>query len=211
MIALLATLAWAGPPPKHDGWLGEPYWDRTVRLGGIVVEGTPVLQAIGGLEGGYKYRYGQPPFWTGRTRAALTVIYGVNTGSYGGGVAIGSFIGPDGKRVLLQTGPDVFFDGYGVRGSLRDYFLAWSPGVEWPVDVLFKVVDYSGLVVGARPGWVLADERRYRPGFGGVPIHTLSTYAAAQVRADALSFTLGYQRSWNGAGVVDGIILSGGL
>lgn len=217
MLALLALLgAHAADSPAARStddtgaasWEVGPYWDRGLRFGGVSIGGASSLQAIAGVEGGLQYRWSAPPRWTGRTRVALTGIYSLSSGSTGGGVALGSFIGPDGKRVRVQTGPDLWFDGYGTRSSL-DYHLPWSPGVSWMNHALVKVVDQSGLLFGAHPGWVVVPERQSR----NLPtwVHELTLFAGVHARLDVFSVTVGYQRAWTGAGVIDGIVLSGGI
>jgi hypothetical protein len=209
-LALSAALAEEPAPssePVETVWQAEPYWNKSVRFGGVLVNGGSSLQTIGGIEAGYRYRWPAPPNWTGRTRADVTGIYSLTSGSWGGGVAIGSFIGPDTKRVLYQVGPDLYFDGYGTPGSF-DYYLPRSPGVRILNQALFKIVDYSGIVLAANPGWVLDPDRRNELVY---PLHDLTLVAALQIRSDWAAFTVGWQRQYSGAGIIDGLILSGGI
>ncbi len=193
--------------PEPPDWNAEPYWDKGLNVGGIAVNGGFSLQAFAGIEGGFRYKYAHAPHWAGRTRLALSGVYSLSSGSWGGGVALGSFLGPDTKRFLYQVGPDLYFDGYGTPFS-GDYHLPWSPGVRIQNSLLIKVVDYSGLLLGASPGFVLDPDRRNEAVY---PFHDLNLLAAIQVRADFASFTVGWQRSYNGAGIIDGLILSGGF
>jgi hypothetical protein len=204
----LAALAEEVPSATEapGAWEVKPYWDRGVRFGGFVANGTPVIQGIAGIEGGIKYRAFAPPHWTGRTRLAATAVYAITTQSIGGGLSLASFIGPDSRWFLVQSGPDIWFNGYGTPASF-DYYLPWSPGVSLQNEVLFKVTSDVGLLGGLTPGWVLEPARR-SPDVA--PFHELTLLAAIVVRVKPIAFTIGFRRVYNGAGVIDGIIFSAG-
>lgn len=205
MLAVAALVAGAlAAPPR---WDSEPYVDPSLRLGAVVVNGVTSAQAIGGLEAGYRYRWTRKPWWLGRTRAAGTLVYGLNTNSLGAGVALGSFIGPDGKYVRLQSGPDLWADFYGTPRSY-DYYLPPTLGVSLDNTLTFKLHGTTSLVFGGTPSWVTNEDRRYE-GLG--PIHQLSVLGAVVLHLDRFALAVGWRRSWTSAGITDALVLSSGL
>ena len=64
------------------------------------------------------------------------------------------------------------------------------------------------LVTSVIPGWAFSQRRR---GGGVGPFDELTLVGAGVLRAGGGYLTLGYQHSWNRAGTIQGIIISGGL
>jgi hypothetical protein len=203
MIALLlATVASAGEwrDPK-------PYIYPVVNISLVSVNGNATAQAAAGGQVGVRVRYSDPPHWLSHTRTAVVGFYGLNTGSLGADVRLGSFIGPDGKLVQYQVGPDVWAQGYG-RPDAADYWLPWTPGLDLRNLVTLKLAREFQLVGEATPGWVF-DERRQSDEVA--PFHQLNLAAMAVIRANFLRLTIGVSRQYTAAGTIDGLILSGAL
>lgn len=197
--ALAEEPAEAGPP-WQDRWYARPRLNARV----VAVNGVPFVQGVGGAEAGLVRRWDPNPHWVSQTRAVAVGIYGLSTGSLGGDVRLGSFVGPDLKPVRLAIGPDFWFNGYGAPDAL-DYWLPWSPGIDVPASAFWKLAPSLLLDTSVIPGWAFDPDRQN----GGVgPFHELTALAALHLTLDGPTFVLGYQRTWNGAGVFDGIILS---
>ncbi len=196
--------ALAQQPVAPDPWLDRPYILPRLNARVVSVDDLTVVQAVVGLEGGFVRRWTADPHWVSQTRAIGLGIYGLNTESVGGDLRLGSFVGPDLKPVRLSIGPDFWFNGYGSAESL-DYWLPWSPGVDVPVAAYWKLAPSVLLDTSVIPGWAFDPDRQ----IGSVgPFHELTLVGALHVELDGPSFVVGYQRSYNGAGVIDGLILS---
>lgn len=196
--ALAAPSAWSDP---------KPYAAPVVNLSLIAVNGNTSAQAAVGLIGGVRLRYKEPPHWLWHSRAMAVGSYGLNTGSLGGDLRLGSFVGPDGKLVQLQFGPDLWYQGYGTEGA-ADYYLPWTPGVDLRSVATLKLAPEVQIVGEASPGFVFLEERRSEE---VKPFDQLTLAAMLVIRAPFARLTLGYTRQYNSYGVVEGILLSGAL
>lgn len=207
-MPLLLT-AFAGPPlGKTPDWDAKPYVQPIANVGGVNVNGQFTLQGSAGVTGGLDYQYRYKPYWTGRTRLSGRAIYGFSSGSTGWDIRLGSFIGPNGKIARYSAGPDIWHNGYGSQAAL-DYYLPPSAGIDFVNHLLFKIVDPEvGFLTGVTPSWTFNPDR-----IAGTlgPIHELHIMAAFVIRVEPVSITVGWRRSWDAAGVRDGLILSGGL
>lgn len=192
---------------SRNSWESTPYVLPRLDFQAVTVGQVTTAQAIVGLEGGLLSRQARKPHWLSHTRAGVSGIYGFSAGSLGADVRAGSFFGPDGALVRWQVGPDVWFNGYGSRNAL-DYHLPWSPGVNLRNVAMLKVVRGLGLVGEASPGWAFLPARQ-RGGVG--PMHELTLLGAVAIQSRVAVVTLGYQRSWNAVGVVEGFVIRGGL
>jgi len=201
LLALLGTA-------EAANWGKTKPYVRPVLTGGVIsVNGRTHAQATGGVVAGATVRDRADPHWFSHTRGLATGTYGLTTGNLGAQVRAGSFIGPDGKIFRYQIGPDVFFDGYGQPGA-EDLHLPWSPGVDIVNSLLVKLSKPLVLRGDLTPGWVFVPERQAK---SVKPFHQLTASAVAVLRTDALRLTVGWQRSYNRAGVVDALILSGAI
>lgn len=206
-VCAAAAAGWAGPAWAGT-WQGpEPFAQPVLEVNLVSVGGVASAQASAGLLGGLRLRYSENPHWLSTTRGALVGTYGLNTGSLGGDVRIGSFIGPDGKYVTFQLGPDFWFNGYGNDQSV-DYFEPWSPGVDLRTVLTIEPVEELGFVVEATPGWAFLPTRQ-----GGDlgPVHELTLTGLVVLRTPVIAFTIGYSRHWGVFGARDAIVLSGGF
>ena len=210
MICLLIAALAAPAKP----WEKEFYWQPRGNVRVISVNGTASAQAMLGAEVGLRYNHAPITDGArgkldlvGRTRVRGDVLYGLLSRSFGFDARIGSFIGPTSKYVTYQVGPDVWGNMYGRRGA-PDYFLPFSMGVDLPNTVIFHIIPQVNAMVGIIPGWAFTKNRR--PGNLG-PFHEITGFAAVNVRVKGFGITVGYQRTYNAAGVTDGLILSAGL
>jgi hypothetical protein len=201
LLALLGTA-------EASNWGKARPYVRPVLSGGVIsINGRTHAQATGGAVAGVTIRDRADPHWFSHTRGLATGTYGITSGSLGAQARVGSFIGPDGKLFRYQIGPDIFFDGYGQRGA-EDFYLPWSPGVDIMNSLLVKLSKPLVLQGTLVPGWVFVPERQAQ---SVKPFHQLTASAVAVLRTDALRLTVGWQRSYNRAGVVDALILSGAI
>ena len=207
MIALwTAGIALAAP----EGWgQPRPYVFPVLNVGVVSVPGAEsVAQASVGVVGGAKVKYRGGPGWLWDTRGSLVGTYGLNTGSYGGDVRVGTFIGPDVKLITYQVGPEVWFDGYGKPGA-PDYYLPWSPGIDLFNELTLKLLPEVHVVGQVAPGFAFDGGRH---GEGQVaPFDELMLAAMLDIRTNVISLTVGYARQYQAYGSSDGIILSRGF
>jgi hypothetical protein len=208
VFMLLSWLAsWSSPAAAGDWRDPKPYLLPQLNVSLISVNGQSSAQASVGLIGGMRMRYVGKPNLLSNTRASAVGTYGLNTGSLGGDFRVGSFLGPQGKFLLYQIGPDVWFNGYGQPDAF-DYFMPWSPGVDVKNQLTFTPIREISLVGEATPGWAFVPARQT----GGVgPFHELTLTAMAVIRASAIRLTVGYTRQYRSFGTFNGIILSGAL
>jgi hypothetical protein len=185
----------------------KPYIYPVVNISLVSVNGQASAQAAAGAQLGVRVRYSDAPHWLSHTRTAVVGFYGLNTGSLGADVRLGSFIGPDGKLIQYQVGPDLWAQGYGARGA-EDYWLPWTPGIDLRNMVTLKIAREFQLVGEVTPGWVF-DERRQSDQVP--PFHQLTLAGMGVIRTNFLRLTVGYSRQYTAAGTIDGLILSGAL
>ena len=190
-------------PAEPPVWQTTPYVRPVVAGGAVVIAGAVVPQLTGGVEGGVVRSLTRAPVlrWTSRGLATATV--GTSTGSLGGRVRVGSWVGPAWSTVSLAAGPDLWFDGYGSPRA-EDYWLPWAPGVDLPVLADWRLT--RGLALGGRvaPGWSFDPRRRAT---GLAIVHQLAASAVAQVRWGGVGLAVGLERTWTSAGDIDAIIL----
>ena len=185
----------------------KPYVQPILSGGAVSVNRTTGVQLTGGAQAGVFVRDRDVPHWLSHTRTAASLTYGLTSGSIGADVRVGSFIGPDGKVIRYLVGPDVFFNGYGQSGA-DDYRLNWAPGVDLSNQVLVKLSKPVVLVGELTPGWVFAADRQNPDVF---PFHQVDMLAAVVLRTEVIRVTVGVRRTYNQAGVIDGLVLSGAL
>ncbi|MEZ4235072.1 MAG: hypothetical protein R3F59_02695 [Myxococcota bacterium] len=203
----LLLLLWALPAAAGQWREPQPYLLPQLDVTLINVGGQSTAQASVGLLGGLRMRYAGKPNVLSNTRASAVGTYGLTTGSLGGDFRVGSFVGPQGRYLLYQIGPDVWFNGYGQQGAL-DYWMPWSPGVDLKNQLVFTPIREISLVGEVTPGWAFVAARQ---GGGVGPFHELTLTALAVIRASAIRLTVGYTRQYRSFGVVNGLILSGGF
>ena len=192
---------------EKSDWRDRPYILPRLNVGYVSVNGTGFAQATGGLEGGLIRRYRQKPHYVWTTRASALGLLGLTDFSYGVDLRGGSFIGPDYKYLRLSLGPDLWYNGYGDPQAYG-YYLPYSVGIDLPATALFKLAKGVGITTRAVPGWAFDADRR---GGGVGPFDELTLLAALNLDVKNMSVTVGYQRSYNVAGVTEGIILSAGF
>lgn len=214
MLWMIAT-AVAAPPKQVKPWIHEWYWQPRGNIYAVSVNGNTSAQASLGAEVGLRYNHapvknklrGKTDL-VGRSRLRGDVLYGLFSQAFGFDLRLGSFIGPTSKYVTYQVGPDFWGNMYGSRGNNRDYYLPFSLGVAVPNTVIFHIVPQVNAQVGVIPGWAFSKSRQ----IGNVgPFHEITGVVLVNVRLKGFSFTVGYQRVYNAAGVTDGLILSGGF
>ncbi len=204
MIALL--LALAGTARAGEWTEPRPYVRPILNIGYVSVNGQGTAQGIGGAEAGFVTRE-KDGVLLDRTRAQAVGMYGFTSGSLGGDLRVGSFIGPDTKAIRLLTGPDLFYNGYGVPGA-PDYFLAWSPGLDIRNTATLKVAKGFRILGHVVPGWAFHPDRAAP----NVPVFThVNLGASARVSTPALSITVGVERQVNAAGTQDFIVLGAAI
>jgi hypothetical protein len=169
--------------------------------------GASAAQASAGLVGGVNVRYNRAPHWVSTTRAQGVGFYGINTGSIGADLRVGSFIGPDFKLLKFQAGPDIFYNGYGQRGAI-DWFLPWTAGVDLRTVTTLKIAKPVRLIGEATPGWVFNPKRVAEE---VAPAHELTLSAILAIDAGQFRINVGYARQYRSIGTIDGLILSGGF
>lgn len=207
MIAIATALLLTSTAEASDWREPKPYVRPVLNVSAVSVNGSFFAIASGGAVGGVTTRYKEVPHWYSHTRASAIGSYGLTTGSLGGDLRLGSFIGPDGKLARLQVGPDLWYNGYGVIGA-PDFHLPWSPGVDLSTVATLKIVKELHLVGEATPGWAFLPDRQQ----GGIgPFHELTLAASAVVRTQVLRITVGYSRRYTNFGMVEGLILSGAI
>ncbi len=185
----------------------KPYV-RPILTGGVIsVNGDTHALATGGAVAGVTVRDRDDPHWLSHTRTQVTGTYGITSGSLGADVRVGSFIGPDTKLIQYQVGPDLYYNGYGTT-TAPDYFLAWSPGLDLRNTVLLKLSKPFKLYGELTPGWVFTPARQSDI---VTPFHELRMLAAAVLVTPAVRLTVGVQRTYSVAGVIDSLVLSGAL
>lgn len=202
MIIGLAAAAWGGEwsDPK-------PYVYPVINISLVSVNGQASAQAAAGAQVGMRMRYDEAPHWLSHTRTSVVGFYGLNSGSIGADLRLGSFIGPDGKLVQYQVGPDLWAQGYGSPDA-RDYWLPWTPGLDLRNLVTLKLAREFHLLGEASPGWVFDARRRSDQ---VPPFHQVYLAAMASIRTNVIRLTVGVSRQYTAAGTIDGLILSGAL
>jgi hypothetical protein len=202
------TVLWCLSSALAGEWSDpKPYVYPVINVSLVSVNGNASAQAAAGAQIGMRMRYNETPHWLSHTRTSIVGFYGLNSGSLGADLRLGSFIGPDGKLLQYQVGPDLWAQGFGSPDA-RDYYLPWTPGLDLRNLVTLKVAREFHLVGEVSPGWVF-DERRRSTAVP--PFHQLQLAAMAVIRADFLRLTVGVSRQYTAAGTIDGIILSGAL
>lgn len=202
LLSALVGVAAAAP-----GWETTPYLVPRLNIRAVSANGVSSAQALVGVEGGLVSRQAPKPHWMNQTRTVVTGMYSLTHGTLGADLRLGSFFGPDGKVVRWLSGPDVWLNGYGSPDA-RDYYLPWAPGVDLRNTAMLKLLRGFALVGEATPGWTVAPSRQA----GGIgPFHELTVLGAVAIDSDVLTITIGYQRSWTAVGIVEGLVISGGL
>ena len=202
------SLCAISPEARAGEWKPpQPYLLPVINVSLLAVDGQTTAQAAAGLVGGLRTRYVGSPNLLSNTRASAVGMYGLGSGSLGGDFRVGEFIGPQGKFLLYQVGPDVWFNGYGDPDAV-DYWLPWSPGVDLHNSLTFTPIRELSIIGEATPGWAFASERQT----GGIgPFHELTLTGMVVIRASAIRLTVGYTRQYRSYGASNGIILSGAL
>ncbi|MBT3219439.1 MAG: hypothetical protein HN348_10135 [Proteobacteria bacterium] len=204
LLVLFLSAALAGSPGGH--WETKPYIQPRVNIRAVSVNGNLTAQAVLGAEGGLQYnKLGSP--WQGRTRLSAIGMYGLTSGSLGADVRLGSFIGPKFGIFRYEVGPDFWYNGYG-KTNATDYHLPWSPGVSIPNTVILSFHEMFGVLGSATPGWAFLPERA---GGGIGPFHEFTLLGALMLRLGGAGITVGYQSTWDSAGVTKGVVFSGSL
>lgn len=187
------------PEPVRP-WTVEPYWEPISHLQGQFVTGpswsgrpTFTAQVVGGVLGGVRYRQNMRPHLFGYTRAQGTTTFSITHGTLGLDGRIGSFFGVDGKWVRATTGPDFFYNAYGISGG-GDYILPASPGLAWDMTASFKATKDFWVTGTVAPGWTF-DKDRFRDGIlDELHMELMIAYFGL------FDVAVGWQVDWNAAG-----------
>jgi len=202
MLLVWTNAALAAPwaPP-------EPYALPVVNVRFVRVEGDTFAQAEAGVVAGVVKRDLRSPRWRSDSRVRLAGIAGLPSFSVGGDLRVGSFFGPDPRRLRWQVGPDLWVNGYGGPES-PDYDLPWSPGLDLSNVLTVKASRAFSLVLEATPGWAVVRARQQ----GGVgPFHELTLTALAILRGPDFGLTVGYTRRYQAFGVFEGLVFNAGI
>jgi hypothetical protein len=202
-FVLTLLLGLCGPSIALAGsaWYGKP--QANVRV--VRINENTVIQASAGGEVGL--RYGLSEFFKGRTRLGAIGLYGLNTNTLGADLRLGTFLGPAGRTGFLQIGPDLWMNGYDGTDE-KDYKLVWSQGLSITTTGSLTLHPSIRLIGAISPGWAFNPVRQ-RDGLG--PFDELNMMTATVISGGDGHLTIGYQQSWNSAGIIQGLILSGGL
>lgn len=197
----------AAPVPVKP-WAVEPYWEPVSHLQGQFITGpswtgNPVfsVQLVGGVLGGVRYRQEARPHLFGYTRGEGTTEFSITHGTLGLDGRIGSFFGVDGKYVRATTGPDFFYNMYGVSGFGADYFLPASPGLLWDMRASFKATKDLWITGRMAPGWAFDKDRNRTGAIDELHISGMISYFGQ------FDVAVGWQVSWNAAGRQHGPVL----
>jgi hypothetical protein len=201
---------WATQVALAGGWgQPHPYAYPVLNIGVVsVAGGESAAQASIGMVGGARVKYRDGLGWLWDTRGSAIGTYGLNTGSLGADLRVGSFLGPDGKFVTYQLGPEFWFDGYGNEQSV-DYQLAWSPGIDLFNQLTLKPIPEVHLIGQVIPGFAFEESRRANRQVA--PFDELTLAALLDLRTPVLGLTVGWMRQYQSYGKLDGLILSGGF
>ncbi len=204
MITIL-TLVWFGTADAQE-WKPKAYADPILTAGAVILNGNTYGQITGGARAGVRTTYSEPPHWLNDTRIQGAATYGIPSGSLGGDVRIGSFIGPNTDFILTQHGPDVWYNGYGTSAS-TDYHLPYSVGLDFRNLVIFKLGQGFNIITEATPGIP------FNPSRQGGPLEPFEfvTSAALSIKTSKFGLLVGYQRRWSQVGVTEGIILGASI
>lgn len=187
-------------------WAVAPYWDPISNLGGKYINGRITLQANVGISGGVRYFYTKRPNWYGFSRAQGVITQSLTHRTTGFDARLGSFFGIDPRYFRVTTGPDFFYDIYGIPflGGGGDYLLEGTPGVAWDTQAYLKPFRTFWIGASITPGWVFNPDRRV-PDLA--PFHELAWTVTANYFGE-FNLTVGWGWSKTAAGVAQGVILS---
>ncbi len=120
--------------------------------------------AVGGMY--YWQNASRAPIIQGQARALGAKVFG--SGVSGTDIHVGNFIGPSWSALMLQTGPDVFWNEYQFGATT----LAPTLGLGWPL-MASTGLEAVSLSAGIEPAWFISSERpsvdwssQSLPGFG---------------------------------------------
>ena len=152
---LLTLLLAPSAQADENRWGSEPYLRPQAGLSAWAGSGggasTAVnLGAVGGLY--YWQEQASSPLLQGQARVRGLKVVG--SGVSGTDVRIGNFIGPSWSVLLLQTGPDVFWNEY-QWGATE---LAPTLGVGWPLTAATGLGMLS-VNAGVEPAWFISSAR----------------------------------------------------
>ncbi len=172
-----------------------------VALGLLGASGQTWAQAAGGISA---TRDGAGPGasrW--RWRASAQGVYTPRSGSAGGEVVAGAYIGPARTHLSSQHGPELFYNGYGSP-TAPDYYLHRTLGLALHNALLLELSDAVEARAWVDPGWVHSDARWADLWL----IQELNTGAAADLHTSRLTLTLAGQLEWNYSGMQRQLLLS---
>lgn len=201
--------SWVSVAGATDWGEPQPYVQPRLSASVVQINGIVVPQAVFGASGGMILVDRDKPHWLSHSRVSATGSYGLGSSSLGYDGRLGSFFGPDGRWVRLQSGPDIWFNGYGTSAS-TDYYLPSSPGLDLKNTALVKLTDAFQVQFEATPGWAFATERQSAIETLKVA-HELTVGGVATLDTDSFSLVLGYLRAWNSAGPQNVWVLGLGL
>lgn len=213
MIALVAAALAEEPaapeasaaPEDPPAWQAKWYWQPNANVNTLRGASGPVLQARATVEAGRLWREVAKPHKLVQARVLGTGLYGLNSGSFGGGLQLGVFGGVDGKWVRATIGPDLWVDGYGGPNA-SDLYLPVAPGASLPLTVIGKITEPVQLLAAVTPSWPFVASRWSTElvGIGQLGVTT-------GVLVPKWGVVLGWAWSWNAAGHYSGPVISGGL
>lgn len=185
----------------------EPYLAPSLNLSLVWVDGDTSARAAVGALGGARVRTTGRAHWLSDTRASALGQYGLDTGSLGADLRLGSFVGPETRALRWQVGPELWANGYGDADA-EDGYLPWSPGLAVRNALTVEAGDFVAFLVEASPGWAFTAARRT----GGVgPFDELDLSAAIDLHTRYVALRVGYTRAWRSFGTQDAIVLYGSL
>jgi hypothetical protein len=189
---------------KEPSWGSEPYLRPQAGLSAWAGSGGGTSTALNlGAVGGMYYwqNASRSPILQGQARASGVKVFG--SGVSGTDVHVGNFIGPSWSSLMLQTGPDVFWNEY-QWGATE---LAPTLGLGWPL-VASTGLGALEISAGVEPAWFISSQRpsvdwseASVPGFGDEFTYT----AGGGVSLDPMRLSVSYRYTVTAFGAQKGL------
>ncbi|MFT5679347.1 MAG: hypothetical protein ACI8RZ_000251 [Myxococcota bacterium] len=164
--------------------------------------GTSTALNVGAVAGMYYWQNeSRSPILQGQARASGAKVFG--SGVTGTDLHIGNFIGPSWSSLMLQTGPDFFWNEYQFGATT----LAPTLGLGWPLTASTGLGAVS-VNAGVEPAWFISSQRpsvdwdsQSVPGFGDEFTYTVG----GGVSIDPARLSLSYRYTVTAFGAQKGL------
>lgn len=201
MLTLMLVISAKAEDP---GWGSETYLRPQAGVSAWAGSGggTSTAANVGAVGGMYYWQNeSRSPIIQGQARARGTKVFG--SGVTGTDIHVGNFIGPSWSSLMLQTGPDVFWNEYQFGATT----LAPTLGLGWPLMASTGLGSVS-VSAGVEPAWFISSDRpsvdwssQSVPGFGDEFTYT----AGAGVSIDPARLSLSYRHTVTAFGAQKGL------